>query len=555
MKWLNCEEMRVLLVVFVFAVVLGGTANADFTFGEPTPLGPTVNAGGNGAYFPSISADGLTLYFCSNRPGGISDRADIWMSSRNTIQEDWGEPVNLGPKINSYNIDWDPSISSDGLELYFASQRPDGSYPGFDIFVTERQTVDDDWGQPVDLGTIINSPVNEGGPCISADGLELYFTSDLPVGGKMNIYVARRTAKDEPWQEPILLNENVNGLPRSLWSPNISADGLVLFFDYGDGIWMTRRETSSDPWQEAVDIGPMINTWYAEAAAVSHDGSMLYFSSDRPGGTADWNIWQAPIVPIVDFNSDGIVDIDDLVIMIENWGTDNSLCDIGPMPWGDGVVDDADLEVLMSYWGQEFKFLPLDLLVDLLAYWRLDEAEGTIAYDSSAGQNDADVFGDVIWQPEGGMVDGALELDGIDDCISTQFIINPAKIFSVFAWIKGGAPGQVIVSQEIGANWLMLDQNTGCLMTELKASASRGGHALTSQVVIADDLWHLIGFVWDGTNRILYVDDTEVASDTQDGIFGSNGGLYIGAGKGLESGTFWSGLIDDVRIYDRAITP
>jgi hypothetical protein len=60
--------------------------------------------------------------------------------------------------------------------------------------------------------------------------------------------------------------------------------------------------------------------------------------------------------------------------------------------------------------------------------------------------------------------------------------------------------------------------------------------------------------VWDGSNRILYVDDVEVASDTYDKgyLFGD---LQIGAGKNLEPGSFFSGLIDDVRIYDRAITP
>ncbi|MHC4486694.1 MAG: LamG-like jellyroll fold domain-containing protein [Planctomycetota bacterium] len=60
--------------------------------------------------------------------------------------------------------------------------------------------------------------------------------------------------------------------------------------------------------------------------------------------------------------------------------------------------------------------------------------------------------------------------------------------------------------------------------------------------------------MWDGSNRILYVDDVEVASDTYDKgyLFGD---LQIGAGKNLEPGSFFSGLIDDVRIYDRAITP
>jgi hypothetical protein len=63
--------------------------------------------------------------------------------------------------------------------------------------------------------------------------------------------------------------------------------------------------------------------------------------------------------------------------------------------------------------------------------------------------------------------------------------------------------------------------------------------------------------VWDGTNRILYVEEVKVATDTkaQGDLEGSDGALYIGADKNLEAGSFWSGLIDDVRIYNRAISP
>ena len=61
--------------------------------------------------------------------------------------------------------------------------------------------------------------------------------------------------------------------------------------------------------------------------------------------------------------------------------------------------------------------------------------------------------------------------------------------------------------------------------------------------------------MWDGINRILYVDDIMVATDTPSELVGSNGGLNIGCGKNLESGTFWSGLIDDVRFYSRAVKP
>jgi hypothetical protein len=65
------------------------------------------------------------------------------------------------------------------------------------------------------------------------------------------------------------------------------------------------------------------------------------------------DIYQAPIIPIVDLNGDGIVDSADLCIIVDNWGTDDPLCDIGPMPWGDGIVDVQDLIVLAEHLFEE----------------------------------------------------------------------------------------------------------------------------------------------------------------------------------------------------------
>jgi len=79
--------------------------------------------------------------------------------------------------------------------------------------------------------------------------------------------------------------------------------------------------------------------------------------------------------------------------------------------------------------------------------------------------------------------------------------------------------------------------------------------SLVSDFVITDGEWHRIGFVWDGSNRTLYVNDIEVAKDAQDGLESATGGFYIGTGKAMEPGTYFSGLIDDVRIYDRALNP
>jgi hypothetical protein len=201
----------------------------------------------------------------------------------------------------------------------------------------------------------------------------------------------------------------------------------------------------------------------------------------------------------------------------------------------------------MDHWGQR--------VIDpaLVAHWRLDENQGQIAKDS-ARDHDGTLHGVPVWQPAEGVRDGALQLDGIDDYVSAASALDPASgAFSVFLWVRGGAPGQVLLSQADGATWLMLTPE-GALMTELK-QAGRTGKPLTSAAVIADGAWHRVGLVWDGTNRILYADDVEVAQDTQTSLSLSLTGLNIGVGSTLAPGTFWSGLIDDVRIYHRAVKP
>ena len=114
--------------------------------------------------------------------------------------------------------------------------------------------------------------------------------------------------------------------------------------------------------------------------------------------------------------------------------------------------------------------------------------------------------------------------------MATESVRDPSQgPFSVFVWVQGGAPGQVIVSQQDGTNWLAGGSSDGALMTDLK-SAGRQSRPLTSMIVITDGAWHRVGFVWDGSNRILYVDDIEVARDTQTNLIGSTGGMYFGAG-------------------------
>lgn len=251
--------------------------------------------------------------------------------------------------------------------------------------------------------------------------------------------------------------------------------------------------------------------------------------------------------PLLDFDGDWVVGIEDLVILIESWGTDDLRCDIAPL-LGDGRVDVLDLEALMSSWGQT---------VDdptLIAHWELDEAEGDIACDST-GSHDGTVTGTALWHPEGGQIGGALELDGATFVVADGVVDPVNGPFSVLAWVKGGGPGQVIVSQEGGANWLCADPVTGCLMTELKGTG-RDMRTLCSETVVTDGDWHRVGLVWDGDSRTLHVDNTVAAQDIQSGgAAACTGGLHLGCGSDTAPGTFFCGLIDDVRIYNRAVKP
>ena len=254
--------------------------------------------------------------------------------------------------------------------------------------------------------------------------------------------------------------------------------------------------------------------------------------------------------PVLDFNGNGQVDIKDLTKLIESWGQEDSSVDIVP----DGVVDVRDLEVLMSSWGQEVDDPTLNTC------WKLDETEGNIAYDS-AGQGDAEVNGEPQWLATDGRINGALQLDGISNFVDTPLVINPeSATFSVFAWVCGGLPGQVILSQAGGMDWLLIDTELGALKTALTQPPVEirgkitGGPALISTATITDGNWHRVGLVRDGSKRILYVDDAEVVRDVET-LASCQGTLRIGAGSDLAAGSFWSGMIDDVRVYDRAVMP
>ncbi len=151
---------------------------------EPENLGENINT----PYWesaPSISPDGRTIYFSSDRPGGLGGR-DLYISNRLSNGR-WGEAVNMGPSINTIGNDLYPYIHADNQTLYFTSDGWSG-YGKTDLFIS-RKTSLDTWSQPENLGYPINTIEDEGSITISSDGLTAYYASDRADSrGGLDIY-------------------------------------------------------------------------------------------------------------------------------------------------------------------------------------------------------------------------------------------------------------------------------------------------------------------------------------------------------------------------------
>ena len=175
---------------------LSGSGSGDIWVsvlsGAPNNVG-SVNTTANDIA-PDISPDGLTIFFTSDRSGG-SGGNDIYMATRSTIPGAFGTALNL-TTINTGFSDLGPTISSDGLSLYFTSDRP-GGFGGVDLYVSTRPDLISYFGSGVNLGASINSSFNEMGPSISSDGSTLYYDSNRSGGfGGYDIY--QSTAVPEP---------------------------------------------------------------------------------------------------------------------------------------------------------------------------------------------------------------------------------------------------------------------------------------------------------------------------------------------------------------------
>lgn len=189
----------------------------------PAPLAHINTAENEGSQY--ISADGKLIVFvrCSDRQGFGS--CDLYFSERKAST--WTEPKNMGQPINTRAWESQPSLSPDGRTLYFASNRR-GSLGGKDIWRSERKE-DGTWSNPINLGKRINTPSDDEAPFFHPDGETLYFMSEGHLGmGGYDLFIARK-GDNGRWRTPENLGYPINtkGNEGALF---ISLDGATAYF-------------------------------------------------------------------------------------------------------------------------------------------------------------------------------------------------------------------------------------------------------------------------------------------------------------------------------------
>jgi len=241
---MNRSTLLLLAVLTALAAASPAAAQtAPVLFRTPIMLSTVVNSSFVD-WCPTISGDGLTLYFTSSRTGGMGGR-DIWMTTRLNLASPWSTPVPV-PSLNSVQNEDLIDVRDDHLEFILNSDRT-GTVGGYDLWWSSRANTSAPWSTPVNI-TPLNTTGTEWDPALSADGLELYFTAQQrPEGGQGTYSIYR----------------------------------------------VTRTNKSSTTWSSVAYLASLDSTSSDHSPCLSPDGLTMLWSSDRPGGTGSSDFYRA----------------------------------------------------------------------------------------------------------------------------------------------------------------------------------------------------------------------------------------------------------------------
>ena len=259
---------------------------------------PSISADGKTMIFTSRRSD--------TKGGGVDKKGDfkyfedIYISDWDSADSKWGKSRPIEGRLNTEGHDASLSISPDGQKIYI--YRNDGKVYIGDIFVSKKRKTSGTWGTPKALEKPINSSYFESSACLSADGNQLYFVSERlgkknGAQGRGDIYVAERVSKNQ-WGEPKNLGSIIN-TPEDEISVFIHPDGKTLFFSSkghlsigGLDIFMSKLQKDST-WSKPQNLGYPINSVLDDVHfTLNLDGSVAYYSAVKEDGLGERDIYK-----------------------------------------------------------------------------------------------------------------------------------------------------------------------------------------------------------------------------------------------------------------------
>ncbi|MBP9664576.1 MAG: PD40 domain-containing protein [Pyrinomonadaceae bacterium] len=209
-------------------------------------------------------------------------------------------PQNIGATVNSGNNQNNVSIAPTGLSLYFSSDRP--GFGSLDIWVSQRPTQTAAWGTPQNLGAVINTSSNENLPSLSADGKTMFFSCSCPDAvGATDIYMTTRTDvnNDFGWTAPVNLGAVINtdaGEIAPGYFEDPATGNAVLYFTSNragsEDIYQSTRNPNGT-FNAPTNVAALNTTALDRGVSVRRDGLEIFISSDRDGSLGGRDIWVA----------------------------------------------------------------------------------------------------------------------------------------------------------------------------------------------------------------------------------------------------------------------
>jgi len=551
--------------------------------------------------FPTLSGDELTIVFSGELTGGAGEY-DLWMATRMDRGSPFDNIRNLA-EINSSARDDRPTISSDGLTLYFDSDRSGTGQ----FWRATRHSVDSPFSDPEHIdsfGTSIQSP------SLSSDGRTLHFAKYIDPPGQFDIYVSYLEEDEDGLVGHWKFDEGDGSVAYDSAGDNDGTiygaewvDGFLdgaLSFDGlgGDGVYIESSAGESSP-LNIYDSDLTISVWvkcegggtvvarsepYRIMYRLGISGESAYINTYTT--SLHWRLYTNEIISQNDwYHIVGVFDRGTRRGRVYVNGIEEADAELGLDPPSDsgltkigcnndtgngtftGSVDDVRIYDRVLSAGEVAELYGAEPEGGLVAHWKFDEAEGSVAYDS-AGSNDGVVYG-ATWVD--GVVEGALDFDGVDDYVAApdDDALTGMSALTVSTWVRINTiswadraglvckfywDGDRAYVLELGRN-SEADRSTVC-WNVAPATDVPTALLVCGTTELQAGQWYHIAATFEADHQEIYVNGVEEADvvdgSIADGIPNNDQPLYIGYHTDEDS--YFDGLMDDVRILDVALS-